>query len=49
MKTITTEQIKLLMKLLMDLNIPVQAYGSVQEMFDKLPEIKENDEATNTK
>jgi type III secretion system FlhB-like substrate exporter len=37
MKIITQEQIDALMKLLMDLNIPVQAYSSVQDMFSKLP------------
>jgi hypothetical protein len=44
MKKITDEQIKEIMALLMNLNIPVQSYANLQNLFDKLPH-----DTTNTK
>jgi carbonic anhydrase len=43
-KIITDEQIKEIMALLMNLNIPVQSYANLQNLFDKLPH-----DTTNTK
>lgn len=44
MKTITQEQIKVVMKTMQDLNIPIQTYLSLQDFFDKLPVVEAKNE-----
>ena len=46
MKQITQEQINALIKLMEDLNVPVQTYFGVVKMLKDLPEIKNEDEDT---
>lgn len=41
MKTITIAQIQVIKNELMKVNIPVQSYISIQEIFDKLPYIEQ--------
>jgi hypothetical protein len=47
MKQISETQIKEIMALLMELNIPVKPYVSLQELFSKLPivEVKNEDKS----
>lgn len=40
MKTITQQQIEQILQALMDLNIPVKTYAGLQDLFNKLPEVK---------
>jgi len=40
-KKISQSNIDLVMKILLQLNIPIQAYFSVKDLFDKLPIVKE--------
>lgn len=49
MKQISEAQIKELLQILFQLNIPVQAHASIQEMFNKLPIITQKDESTTQK
>ena len=44
MKQINEEQIKQLMDVLMELNIPVKTYAGIQAMFAKLPVVEEKKE-----
>lgn len=47
MKQISESQIKEIMALLMELNIPVKPYASLQELFDKLPVVEVKNETLN--
>ena len=42
MKTITEAQIKQILDELMKLNIPVQLYVGISELFNKLPEVNQS-------
>jgi len=41
MKKISQEQINKILDVLMQLNIPVKTYVSMQDMFEKLPLVEE--------
>lgn len=40
MKKISLQEIQQIMNALFDLNIPVKAFNSIQELFNKLPPIE---------
>jgi hypothetical protein len=45
MKQISEAQIKEIMQILMNLNIPVQTYSSFQDLFSKLPAVQNEDKS----
>lgn len=44
MKKISQEQINSILKLLVDLNIPVQSFNGVSNLFAQLPPVEEKKE-----
>lgn len=49
MQQISAEQIKVVLALIYQANVPIQVYDKVSDIFNKLPLITKEDEATNTK
>ncbi len=45
-KKITTKEIELIMKAIMDCNVPVKVYAGLQDLFNKLPVIEDKEVKT---